>query len=358
MELDLSFIDTSWRAGIVHKEQVGPLRFPEVEKLFESFLSNLSGPAKAEIKASKPGAAFLEEAYRLSLGETRMMEDFPSWPKRQAVIETFEFHHIESRFEKAFASVRLNPLRKIEGDDLPEPYGNANWKRHQQKPIEIGRKGREGTADYFAFYAPAAFYGNNFGIYFNVPSILRFLLGQPGVSPLQLLRPVAVHELFHAFVESRLGMNECYHDHGEDICPLEEAAATYASLEGRKPSQNDSLYKALYQQFGGSSADHGVPGYGEYWKLKGQILNKVCDVLLAGCFSKLDLNRDPSEALSAGVHTLPFANDPKPPICSTVSASYRLPRGISTSSTKGLWRYYCDNVNGDLVPMYFDFHNR
>jgi len=359
--LDFGFLGDGWRQGVRDKRQPGPLCLPGIIPLF-----------KKAGKAWDPSWSPEEKRARLTevaAAQNQALAGFSSWEKRQAIVETLESHHIELPFERAFERLRIPAMRKIEGEAWQN--ANASWKKNQAKPLDFPAPRLDGTADYFALYAPVAHYGYNYGIYFRATSILDFLADHPAVPARDFVLCVAVHELFHAFVEEALGAQELYHGMGRSgYCRLEEAAATLASFrifrglypqgEAEGGEAASGIRAAIFLRLAcpDAPAERGLPGYGEYWRLEGASINRIILALSLGAQDGIDWSRgNPLDAITGHGGESTMLGRSGSACCAEVSLPKEFPRTLPRRDWKPLWAYYLANRLRDLVPMYFDFYN-
>lgn len=225
-----------------------------------------------------PGSfAWIAESFR-TLSEIRTDEELERWRIREA-------NRIEEDFKDRRQRGQRNAIRRVfEGGHLEEQppldrviatisaMGRLEME-HEMQPV--GNTNDERSIDYLAYYLPESYlptdYKQGFGIYFNVPRILDYSrrIGAP-VEP--VVEVIAVHELFHAFVETTLGS-----DYGRKrstdkwASDLEEAAANYYAHEhlhklgsgGRIDQQVvEKIRRTLFMLAG--DPEHGLDGYGEY----------------------------------------------------------------------------------------------
>ncbi len=247
----------------VSPRQPGPLSLSEVVSLFKQ---STAGSSALEESLEKARALSAEKAEQMSSPEPG--KD-PS-RKHQMIREIFEGpdpRKLRAAESTGQIGTILNRLKS-------EPAG--------REPIVFDKTGPEETADYFACYLLRCSLDNErkhrSGIYFNAVRIIELIhrqgLDRESIEP--LIRSIAVHELFHTFMETVLGNDACSHMHADKagyFCRLEEAAANRMAYEWLMEQElpDETLQPILDTVFraNDSAAGPGIPGYGEYHLIDG-----------------------------------------------------------------------------------------
>ena len=136
--------------------------------------------------------------------------------------------------------------------------------------------GPEGTADYYAQYKPFEKGKTDAGIYFVRGSLKRTVGGRPDIPLRSFLSAIAVHEIFHYYVD-RLALprpDPGTFGHGCALpCEIEEAGADFMARESAKTdlralsSFDDLLFRPRDRG--------GLPGYGDYNLLDERIASLI-----------------------------------------------------------------------------------
>ena len=304
--------------------QPGPLRLSELLTLFNESLSG-----SKNLEESRKKAFMLAEAKAAELGRIGKGED-PS-RKHQMIREIFEGPDPREIRSDEVAGLFRTILNRLKSE-------NAGRE-------EIARRGQgaERTADHLAYYlkrcALESRRKHRWGIYFNVFRVLE-LIHTKALQPEALIRSVAIHELFHAFMEVVLGDRSCSHYHREsnrDFCRLEEAAAdrmAYEWLVGRDLPKSvlNSIIEAVYPVYDPEKGT-GLPGYGEYHVIDGDAPLYVPKMVL----NNLTGDHDPAEY-----------------------RHFRLLNELSTEFTAekmqygAIWKGMLYEIENETVPFYFD----
>lgn len=190
--------------------------------------------------------------------------------------------------------------------------------------------------DLLAWYRPRTFLGqtahHSFGVYFCARNLVE-CAQSTGSDPADLVRVVAVHEWFHAFIEQLLGKDFAVHANahgGAGFCRLEEAAANavarvYLSKAVDK-EHGAAIDKVLFEE----PAAKAEPGYGE-WRHMG-----------------FDAMAFVPSLLAKGKHVIP----PEYGLERTAGAFTHDPFERSVAS--GLWASLLAGLEGETIPCWLD----
>jgi len=298
---------------------VGPLTVPEIAIAMASLAASSDGkPAK-----SRNAARELRDSLSASITE---------------------------RYARTLDDSRHASIRSIFGDGTAEPpgffatvYGTMEEAGGVVQPDHTCHKVPDDhdpdswNADVLAWYQPRAYLGpedgHGFGVHFCARNIMRCVKATQA-DPGTLVRVVAVHEWFHAFMELVLG-NDAYvaHNmrHGKSgFCRLEEAAAN-ALARVYMNDLIDELRAPIETALFIEPERTGVKGYGE-WKL---------------------LGTDPQTFLPALVRSGKHV-DPPGYMLERTSAGF-LHDGFEMSVATGNWKSLLAGLEGETVPCWIDF---
>jgi hypothetical protein len=191
--------------------------------------------------------------------------------------------------------------------------------------------------DALADYLPRANLGQDEGHGYGI----RFCAGNvtacaaaTGSDPAALVRVVAVHEWFHAFIEIMLrdayAAHAAYHGRG-GFCALEEAAANAVARAYLKEVIPADIRAPIESALFDVPERLGVPGYGE-WRYLGSDAPSFVPVLLR-----------------AGNHVDP------PAYGLARTKGLFLLDGFEQSTASGLWKSLLAGLETQTVPCWIDF---
>jgi hypothetical protein len=260
----------------------------------------------------------------------------------------------ENKLKAPMAEARHGLIKEVfEADIKPtamNPYVRIyqEIRRHPDKPPPslTGRYGKESTPDFFACYIPeceAAYY---YGIYFNGSRFVKAVASR-GLPVDLLVRAVAVHELFHAFVEMVLGDDVCAHSHsGEKVnyCRLEEAAANHAAqnwlLSQKVLRSNDVTSIDEFLFFWAERQSPPVPGYGEFSLVDETAPELVPRLVAAG---QCDPAAYRQSSVLGRADSSRHSQDDQPFL-------------VTRQRDSLVWQAIVDNLDSENVPCYVDLH--
>ena len=190
--------------------------------------------------------------------------------------------------------------------------------------------------DLLAWYRPRAFLGqteqHSFGVYFCARNLVE--CAQSTLSdPASLVRVVAVHEWFHAFIEQALGKDYETHAtvHGSSLfCRLEEAAANAVAHVYLSKTVDKKHHAAIDRVLFEEPAARAQPGYGEWRHMGSDAMAFVPSLLAKG---KHVIPPEYGLERTAGA----FINDP-----------------FERSVASGLWTSLLAGLEEETIPCWLD----
>jgi len=196
--------------------------------------------------------------------------------------------------------------------------------------------GPENTIDYLAYYRPYDRADLRGGIYFVHRTIAPLLAAHPSIDVPEFLKALAVHELFHYFVQRLLNDDAVYQAHGcHPWCDLEEAAADFVAR--RSAAQNPQALSGFdHLLFAKLGSPGGLHGYGEYHLLD----DRIVDAITALKFNPSSPCPAPAGYAKALTLTLGLA----------------LPTMLN-SGGRALFAAILASVDEGSIPFYFDMAN-
>jgi len=208
---------------VINQKQIGPLTLKDLIGIFKKF----SDEKITKLDCLENESKKIAENVNKNL-EKRLSEGYREL-KTRVIKEVFE------------EGINLNGLKKNDVPYLSNEFTGIfkelvtlSKKNNSLSPIEISKSHYvDNTPDFYALYLPSCYYNFRYGIYFNVKNCLQTII-QNNLNPEIFIATIAVHELFHAFVEMIIEEDECKHNHQKGnppYCRLEEASANYMAYK-------------------------------------------------------------------------------------------------------------------------------
>ena len=335
---------------VINPKQIGPLTLKDLIGIFKKFsderitkLDRLENESKKIARnVNKNLDKMLSEGYREL--------------KNRLIKEVFE------------EGINLNGLKKSEVPYLSNEFTRIfktlvtlSEKNNSLSPIEISKSHYiEGTSDFYACYLPSCDYNFRYGIYFNVKNCLKTII-QNNLNPEIFIATIAIHELFHAFIEIIIEDDVCRHNHVNDnppYCRLEEASANYMAykwiemIEFNKKIDNNifdvppfcrintilnssistNQFVSDIKKIKNILFNTKMKGYGEYNKI-----DKYSPLFVPYLIKqrKCDPQTDYGPPTNSRLYYKQFLFD----------------------KNLFLWINMCENINNGIIPFYFDIYN-